>query len=64
LLSESLRAKLAVAKTKAEERKRVESAIPDHLLYVKGWPKGLPTASEAELLAGVRREMATLRAST
>jgi hypothetical protein len=30
------------------------------LLYVKGWPKGLLTASEAELFAGVRREKASI----
>jgi 3'-phosphoadenosine 5'-phosphosulfate sulfotransferase (PAPS reductase)/FAD synthetase len=43
LLSEELRSRLVDAKAKAEERKQIESVIPDHLLYVKGWPTAMPT---------------------
>jgi len=57
LLSEELRSRLVDAKAKAEERKQIESVIPDHLLYVKGWPTALPTKAEAELIADVRSEM-------
>ena len=60
LLSEELRSRLIDAKAKAEERRRIESAIPDHLLYVKGWPTAVPTRAEAELIAGVRRKMNAL----
>jgi 3'-phosphoadenosine 5'-phosphosulfate sulfotransferase (PAPS reductase)/FAD synthetase len=60
LLSEELRSRLVNAKAKAEERRRIESAIPDHLLYVKGWPTAVPSAAEAELLADVRRKMNAL----
>jgi hypothetical protein len=57
LLSEELRSRLVDAKAKAEERKQIESVIPDHLLYVKGWPTAMPTKAEAELIADVRSEM-------
>jgi 3'-phosphoadenosine 5'-phosphosulfate sulfotransferase (PAPS reductase)/FAD synthetase len=60
LLSEDLRCRLDQAKVKAVERKQIESAIPDHLLYVKGWPTAMPTKAEAELIAGVRGKMNAL----
>ena len=40
--SESQRARLAQAKIKAAKREEIESAIPKHLLYVKGWPVAMP----------------------
>jgi hypothetical protein len=60
LLSEEIRSRLVDAKAKAEDRRRIESAIPDHLLYVKGWPTAMPTKAEAELIASVRRKMSAL----
>lgn len=42
------------------EREAIESRIPDQLLYEKGWPKVIPTYEEAELLAGIRRQVAAL----
>ena len=35
--------------------KAAEACIPKHLLYTKGWPRVLPTLSEARLLGDVRR---------
>ena len=49
---------LARAKAVARVRAEVESAIPDHLLYEKGWPTCVPTWAEAELLCRVRRTVA------
>jgi 3'-phosphoadenosine 5'-phosphosulfate sulfotransferase (PAPS reductase)/FAD synthetase len=60
LLSEELRGRLTDAKAKAEQRRRIESAIPEHLLYVKGWPTAIPSTSDAELIASVRRKMNAL----
>lgn len=51
---------LAFAKDLAREREAIEAAIPEHLLYTKGWPTVMPTPEEAELLAGVRRRVARL----
>ena len=48
------------AKAVNKEREAIESRIPDHLLYEAGWPRCVPTYREAELLAGVRREVAAL----
>lgn len=45
------------AKEAADEREEAEAVIPDHLLYVKGWPTCMPTREEAELLASVRRRV-------
>jgi 3'-phosphoadenosine 5'-phosphosulfate sulfotransferase (PAPS reductase)/FAD synthetase len=60
LLTDAQRAGLAAAKAKAARREEIEAQIPDHLLYERGWPKVMPTAEEAELLCGVRREIASL----
>jgi 3'-phosphoadenosine 5'-phosphosulfate sulfotransferase (PAPS reductase)/FAD synthetase len=60
LLSEAQRAGLARAKEIAAQRVAIEAQIPDHLLYERGWPKVMPTAEEAVLLCGVRREVAAL----
>lgn len=60
LLSDAQRAGLAAAKEKAARREAIEEQIPDHLLYTKGWPTVMPTLEEAELLCGVRVEIAQL----
>lgn len=60
LLTEEQRFGLAHAKVAAEIRERIESQIPEHLLYEEGWPKVMPTPGEAEMLAGVRAEVATV----
>lgn len=51
---------LATAKAHAKLRADVESKIPDHLLYTKGWPTCMPTHTEAELLSTVRKYVADL----
>jgi 3'-phosphoadenosine 5'-phosphosulfate sulfotransferase (PAPS reductase)/FAD synthetase len=59
LLSESQQAALEIAKHQAKVRQRAEARIPKHLLYDgKGWPRVMPTPSEAEVLAEVRCEVA------
>jgi len=45
------------AKKRAAIRVSAEQSIPDELLYVKGWPTFVPTLSEAEIIAGARREV-------
>jgi 3'-phosphoadenosine 5'-phosphosulfate sulfotransferase (PAPS reductase)/FAD synthetase len=51
---------LEIAKGRATHRKEVESRIPKHLEYSKGWPTCIPTQEEAELLARVRWEICAL----
>ena len=58
LLSEEQRAGLARAKVAAARRVRAEAAIPEHLLYEKGWPTRIPTWGEAVLLCDIRKEVA------
>ena len=60
LLTETQRARLAQAKLKAAKREEIESAIPKHLLYVKGWPLAVPTLEESTFLAETRRRIAGL----
>ncbi len=60
LLEPDLRARIQQAKEKAIERQRIESEIPGHLLYSKGWPTALPTFGEAELIASVRQRISAL----
>lgn len=57
LLSEKALNKLAEAKQGAENRQRAEARLPKHLLYVSGWPTGIPTIEEAKLIGGVRHEV-------
>lgn len=59
LLNVSQRAELARAKERAARRETAEARIPDHLLYENGWPNVMPTRAEAEMLAEVRREVAS-----
>ena len=58
LLTETQRARLRQAKVKAARRQEIESAIPKHLLYVKGWPLAVPSFQEAMFLAETRRGIA------
>ena len=58
LLDASLRARLQEAKERARTRVEAESRLPEHLLFVKGWPTVMPTTEEAELIAQVRRDVA------
>lgn len=65
LLTEDERQGLKRAKFIASERERIEARIPSHLLFkndggLHGWPQTMPNAEEAELIAGVRREVAEL----
>lgn len=59
-LSEDLRERARQAKAKAEQRVAIEAEIPKHLLYVSGWPTGMPTRAEAELIADVRRRVSQI----
>ena len=58
LLDAGLRARLQEAKERARLRMSAEARLPEHLLFVKGWPTVLPTPGEAALIAGVRRDVA------
>lgn len=60
LLSADLRLAVAQAKEKAARRVDIESRIPSHLLYTKGWPTAVPSDDDARILASVRQEMALL----
>lgn len=57
LLDDGMRAGLARAKELAQAREAAEARIPKHLLFTRGWPDGVPTRAEAELLAEVRLEV-------
>jgi 3'-phosphoadenosine 5'-phosphosulfate sulfotransferase (PAPS reductase)/FAD synthetase len=58
LLSADLLASVKRAKEGARLRVEAEKLLPKHLHYTKGWPTGLPTTDEAELIARVRRDVA------
>jgi hypothetical protein len=60
LLPADLASRISQAKKVAELRKAAESEIPGHLLYTKGWPTSLPSASEADLIANVRGRVSQL----
>lgn len=62
LLPADLASRIAGAKQAAAMRMEVESQIPAHLLYVKGWPTVMPTREEANLLADVRVRVSGLQA--
>lgn len=55
LLTEDQRTRLPLAKQAAKLRVEIESVIPKHLLYVKGWPVVMPTRQEAQILADIRK---------
>ncbi len=58
LLTDEQRNALALAKCRAARREAAEARIPKHLLFEKGWPRVMPTASEARMLCEVRIEVA------
>ncbi|MGF6440436.1 phosphoadenosine phosphosulfate reductase family protein [Paraburkholderia youngii] len=60
LLSAGLQDRVQKAKAIAAQRQILEASIPEHLLYESGWPTVIPTREEAELLAGVRRQVSEL----
>jgi 3'-phosphoadenosine 5'-phosphosulfate sulfotransferase (PAPS reductase)/FAD synthetase len=60
LLTTAQQVGLAMAKQTAFQRELVESLIPKHLLYTKGWPTVMPTVPEAKLLAKVRSTVGAL----
>ena len=57
-LTEELRQAVVVAKAGAQRREAAEAKIPQHLLYTEGWPRTIPTRTEASLLGEIRREVA------
>lgn len=61
LLTDADRERRERAKSIAAAREASESLIPDDMLYVKGWPTRVPTLEEAELLAGIRRDVGRLQ---
>lgn len=60
LLTLEQKKRVPLAKAAAEKRREAEARIPSHLLYEKGWPKSVPSLAEAELLAGIRRDVAKI----
>lgn len=58
LLTPELGRRLQQAKQAAVLRQDIESHIPKHLLFTKGWPTGMPTLEEAQLLAHIRISVA------
>jgi len=60
LLTPDQRLAVVDAKERALLRQRAEARIPKHLLYTKGWPTAAISMQDANLLAGVRREVADL----
>lgn len=58
LLSDELKTRVERAKAGAQARVALEKLLPKHLHYTKGWPTGMPTPEEAELIARVRRGVA------
>jgi 3'-phosphoadenosine 5'-phosphosulfate sulfotransferase (PAPS reductase)/FAD synthetase len=60
LLGDWTRQRLEAAKQAAQSRQEAEKRIPKHLLYTKGWPTCIPTPEEADLLASVRRDVASV----
>lgn len=60
LLDPALAEAVRVAKQSAIIREALESRIPSHLLYSKGWPTCMPTQAEADLLAETRKGVAAV----
>lgn len=58
ILTTDQREAIAFAKYRAKQREHAESKIPDHMLYVKGWPTCVPTVEEATNLGAVRFQVA------
>lgn len=60
LLDASTLVRLEEAKKKAKAREELESTLPRHLLYTKGWPTDVPTLEEAKLLSTVRKGVSAI----
>ncbi len=60
LLPTNLRNRAERAKATARLRQAIETEIPNHLLYTKGWPTSMPTVEEAALVASVRSRISEL----
>lgn len=60
LLDSAMRTNVVRAKEVAREREAVESLIPAHLWYSRGWPTVVPTHAEAQLLSDVRLRIGQL----
>lgn len=60
LLSPEEREGLADAKRRASLRVAAEARLPKHLLYTSGWPTCVPSEEEAQLIAEVRQEVASI----
>jgi 3'-phosphoadenosine 5'-phosphosulfate sulfotransferase (PAPS reductase)/FAD synthetase len=58
LLTPELRNRVPVAKANAAGREQAERAIPEHLLYSRGWPTCIPNVEEARCLAAARQQVA------
>lgn len=54
LLPDDMKREFREAKARAALREDSESMIPKHLLYVKGWPVGVPSEDDARLLSRFR----------
>lgn len=60
LLGRKQRIQLAETKERASRRRQAERRIAPEMLYVRGWPRRMLTDDEADILAGVRREISDL----
>lgn len=60
LLSSALLQRVQRSKAAALERQAIEAQLPAHLLFTAGWPTVMPTTTEADLIASVRRQVAQL----
>ena len=60
LLTTDLTEKVAQAKHRAAQREQIEAQIPKQLLFSKGFPVGVPSREEAEVLARARAQIAAL----
>jgi 3'-phosphoadenosine 5'-phosphosulfate sulfotransferase (PAPS reductase)/FAD synthetase len=60
LLSSEQQRGLAEAKRRASAREQVESRIPSHLKFTRGWPTIMISKNEAKLLSEVRRAVADI----
>lgn len=60
LLNDAGRIALGLAQSAARKRVAAERRITKPMLYVKGWPTRMLTDGEADILAGVRREVSDI----
>ena len=57
VLTSEQRRDLGIAKYLAKQREAAEAKISEDLCYVKGWPTFVPSDSQCELIASVRRDV-------